>query len=258
MRVEYRHHIDEIRAAFGHLKAGPRLIGGARLWQQFEDAVLAVARSGDSQAGALYERVNEIVLAQLLLDDTTLAGPIRYEPEIVRGGKRFDFVGTDTSAKPVYIELKTVHPRTDDTDANWQKAVTRMEHVAPGTQVIVGKGWLGATIAGNMIAARTKFLGYTIETEAKLAAHDAVEPGRGILVFAGSGFHWNRSELEDFCDFYATGTHRADDPWADMEAHDMQAKGTILVRNLEGFALLTRDNLSAAPGKLIYPVGGPR
>ena len=63
-REEYRNHIDEIRTAFGHLKAEPRLIGGARVCQQFEDTAAAVACYGDSQAGAVYERVNEIVLAQ--------------------------------------------------------------------------------------------------------------------------------------------------------------------------------------------------
>jgi hypothetical protein len=64
---------------------------------------------------------------------------------------------------------------------------------------------MGAAIFGNSFAARSSFLKYILETEAKLASHVAVQPGRGVLVFCGDGFGWDTSELEDFADFYRLG-----------------------------------------------------
>jgi hypothetical protein len=180
---------------------------------------------------------------------------IEYEPEVVTDGPRFDFA---VDVEPhLYVEVKTVEPKTEDNDRNWSKVVQRQEHVSPGTHYIVAKEWMGATLFGNSFSARSSFMAYTLETEAKLDAHAKVTPGRCVLVFCGTGFIWHVSELEDFSDFYSHGRHRMDDPFANMEQHSMQERDIKLARTLEGFAALHRHHDAIEPAKWVYPVRGP-
>jgi hypothetical protein len=116
---------------------------------------------------------------------------------------------------------------------------------------------MGATIFGNSFSARASFLKYTVETETKFTLHNAVRPGRCVLVFCGTGFSWHKSELEDFADFYARGQHAADDPFAAMERHSMEKKKIQLTRKLDGFAVVFRGRLSNERFKWIFPVRGP-
>ena len=37
------------------------------------------------------------------------------------GGQRFDFVVRDAPTAPLYLEVKTVEPHSEDSDANWKK-----------------------------------------------------------------------------------------------------------------------------------------
>jgi hypothetical protein len=236
---------------------GGRLVGGARLWSQFGEAVASFRRHGRAQVRGLIERVNELVVARLLLEDPTLAtANIEYEPEVVADGKRFDFAGTGAEGMPVYIEVKTVEPRADDSEESWRKVERRQEHVTPGTRYIVERDWMGAAIFSNSFASRSSFMAYARETEAKLAEHAAVRPGRGILVFCGTGFAWEVSELEDFADFYAHGRHRMDDPFAAMEQHAIAKGAPALARTIDGIAAMTRHHDAVDPDAWIYPVRG--
>jgi hypothetical protein len=88
--------------------------------------------------------------------------------------------------------------------------------------------------------------------------HNAVRPGRAVLVFCGTGFAWHLSELEDFADFYRTGRHRSDDPFAKMEQHAIQQAGDNPSRTLDGFAAMMRKHDDIDPAKWVCPVRGPR
>lgn len=260
MTQEIEEHIAAVEGLYRRplTDPGSRLAGGARLWSQFDEAVAAFRQHGRRQVAGVIERVNELVVArQLLLDASLASAEIAYEPEIVPGGTKFDFVATDAEGLPVYIEVKTVEPKTEDSDRNWQKAERRQEHLTPGNRYVVAKDWLGAAIFGNSFAARSSFMGYTLETEMKLAAHDAIRPGRAILVFCGTGFAWHVSELEDFADYYSTGRHRIDDPFAKMEAHAIAHGRAAPARTLAGFAALVRKHDDVEPRKWVYPVRGP-
>jgi hypothetical protein len=94
----------------------------------------------------------------------------------------------------------------------------RLQPIAPAKRFVTARDWMGATIFGNAFTARASFMSYAVETEAKLAAHAAVRAGRAVLVFCGTGFEWDLSELEDFADAYAMSAGRKDGPFADMEA----------------------------------------
>ena len=153
--------------------------------------------------------------------------------------------------------MKTVEPRTEDNEKNWEKVERRQQYVTPGVHYVVDKQWMGATIFNNSFSARSSFLTYAIETEAKLKGHNAVEPGRAVLVFCGTGFAWHLSELEDFADSYRTGQHRFDDPFAKMEQRAMRSGGDQPSHTLDGFAAMMRKHDGIDPVKWVYPVRGP-
>src|SRR5207248_571105 len=145
MTEEIESHIAAIEAFYRPLIRQPRLIGAERLWGQFEQAVVAFREHGRRQVNGVIERVNEVVVARQLLADPTLPlARIEYEPEIVTDGPRFDFA---VDVEPhLYVEVKTVEPKTEDNDRNWNKVVQRQEHVSPGTHYIVANEWMGATL----------------------------------------------------------------------------------------------------------------
>jgi hypothetical protein len=167
-------------------------------------------------------------------------------------GRRIDFVVSAKNADRLYVEVKTVHPRTEDNDRNWNKVAGRQQRHQPGTHYIVGKKWMGAAIYTNSFAARGKFLDYTVEFESRLAQAVKATPGRGALVFCGNGFAWHLSELEDFAQFYHTGRHRTDDPFAAMETHGLAKKEIKLLRNIDAFGYMKRSHDGVRPEEYAF------
>jgi len=222
------------------LGPGSSLTGGSKLWRQFEETRDAFRR-GATDFQPVYERINEMAAAQVLLGDPTLAGAaIAYEPPIAADGSLIDFVVSLPDGRTLYIEVKTVHPRTEDGDASWAKYEQRRAHHPNHVAYLVHKDWLGGEIYGASFSARGAFMTYARQLEDRLAAATAVRPGGGVLLICGTGFPWHRSELEDFADFYRSGRHRADDPFAKMEAHAISAGSIVLRRNIGEIAYLRR------------------
>lgn len=195
-------------------------------------------------------------MAGILIKDATIV-KLEYEPREPGIEGRIDFrLGLDIGVNG-HAEVKTVQPQTDDSDQNWEKYEERREFLAPGTNFIVQKEWMGAQLFGRSFTARASFLRYALEFEEKLVAVQATSPGAGCLIFCGNGIDWNPSELEDFADFYRTGRHRPDDPYASMEADHMKKKNIALRRNIDSFGCLTRGN-SDLQFRWNVPVIGPR
>ena len=74
------------------------IVRGNVLWSQFEDTVAACSANPKGDDRAITERINELAVAKLFIDDPTVTGPITYEPEL-SDGRRIDFVidrGRDT------------------------------------------------------------------------------------------------------------------------------------------------------------------
>jgi DNA-binding sugar fermentation-stimulating protein len=60
-------------------------------------------------------------VAKVLVVDPHLKGmQIEYEPALLPDDRRIDFV-VDRGSDNLYVEVKTVHPRTADTEQAWQK-----------------------------------------------------------------------------------------------------------------------------------------
>ena len=214
--------VEAVRAEY-YEPITTRIVRGDVLWAQFEEAVASCRADPKGDDRQITEKVNELAVAKVLLDDETITGPITYEPDFLPDGRKIDFV-VDRGSDNLYVEVKTVRPRTADTDEAWQKFIARRKHHPDNVNFIVEKEWMGGAIYGNVFASRAHFLDYTRDFETRLAAAKAIKPGPGVLVFCGTGFAWHKSNLEDFADFYLTGVHRGDDPFALMEQHAIKEK----------------------------------
>lgn len=234
-----------------------RIKRGDVLWTQFEEAVAACRGDPKGDDRQITERVNELAVAKVLLDDKTITGPITYEPDFLPDGRKIDFV-VDRGRDNLYVEVKTVRPRTADTEAAWQRFLEREKRHPENVNFIVEKEWMGGAIYGNVFASRAHFLDYTREFETRLAAAKAINPGPGVLVFCGTGFAWHRSNLEDFVDFYLDGVHRGDDAFALMEQHNIEQKKIRLLRNIDHFAWLRRHIERPQREEFHFPIRGPR
>jgi hypothetical protein len=192
-------HIAAVRALYKPIVAGEtsRLGGGRKLWAQFENAADSCRDGNRAAILALIERLNELAVAMLILNNQELEGELHYEPDIIPDGRRIDFVVFGASEN-TYIEVKTISPQADDSDSNWQKQVARSKRHPENVHNIVSKEWLGAQIYENSFRARGHFLDYTRQFETRLAAANTVHAGSGLLVFCGDGSAWHLSELEDF------------------------------------------------------------
>lgn len=227
------------------------------LWAQFEEPADLCCADPKGDDRRITERVNEMAVAKVLLDDKTVTGKITYEPDLLPNGQRIDFV-VDRGHDNLYVEVKTVHPQAKDSDDAWEKFLDRAKHHPENVDIILEKDWMGGAIYGNLFASRSHFLEYTQDFETRLAAARAIKPGPGVLVLCGTGFAWHKSNLEDFVDFNLDGVHRADDAFALMEQHSMKKKKIKLLRNIDHFGCLRRHIERPQMEQLHFPIRGPR
>jgi large subunit ribosomal protein L30 len=248
--------IDAVRAEYQDLIT-THIVRGDVLWTQFEGAVAACRADPAGDDRQISERVNEMAVAKVLLDDKTINGTVTYEPDLLPDGRKIDFV-VDRGLDNLYVEVKTARPNTADTDEAWQKFLKRKQRHPDNVNFIVEKEWMGGAIYGNVFASRAHFLEYAMEFETRLAAAKAIKLGPGVLVFCGTGFAWHRSNLEDFADFYLDGVHRGDDAFAFMEQHHIAENGLKLLRNIDHFAWLRRHIEKPQLEEFHFPIRGPR
>jgi len=250
--------IDDARTTYKDVVAGndSRIQRGKALWEQFEAAAEACRTGGKNCERQLSERINELAVAKVLADDKHLRGPITYEPNLLPSKRKIDFVA-DRLRDNLYVEVKTVHPNTADTEEAWNIYLKLSEHHPKHANFIAHKDWMGGKLYGDTFASRSKFLDYTRAFEDRLSEAKKLRFGPGILIFCGNGVRWHRSNLEDFADFYHAGRHRQDDPFALMEKHEMERRGVKLIGNIDHFACLRRSVERARMEDLYYPVRGP-
>jgi large subunit ribosomal protein L30 len=94
LATELEKLVDAVRALYREpIMAGIKR--GDALWAQFEEAVEACRKDPKGDDRALTERINELAVAKLLIDDPTVTGPITYEPELPDGRRIADH-GKDT------------------------------------------------------------------------------------------------------------------------------------------------------------------
>jgi large subunit ribosomal protein L30 len=251
--------VAEVTAEYRDILTGPgsRVVRGAALRGQFEAAIAEYHANHGKDDHRLIEVVNEMAVARVLVDDPALkAAKIEYEPNFLPDGRKIDFV-VDRGKDKLYVEVKTVRPKTKATVGAYKKYEQRRKYHPSNTEFIVDPRQMGGAIYGDAFASRAHFREYTMEFEERLAAAKAIRPGPGILVFCGNGFAWRKSNLEDFADFYHLGRHRADDHFGPMEQHHIKKEKIELKRNVDHFAWLQRPFDQAKRTGLNFPIRGP-
>jgi hypothetical protein len=233
-----------------------RLTNCDRLIERFTSATATWHAGPSDNIRRITECVNELCIARKFLESDECVRT-SYEPALAGTDKTIDYLVETTDGRRILFDVKTVHPEAKDV---WKrfKNITDRGLLSDNTELVLHEDWMGGEIAHSFLAAREKFLGYTIELEAKI---DAMQDRDGLLfamVFCGYGYDWHLDQLEDFADFYMSGRHRPDDPFAKMEAHSIVEKGITLSRTINSFCYLERKISKTTPCKFGCNVRGPK
>lgn len=234
---------------------GERLTNGARLIERFTSATATWQANPSDNIRPITECVNELCIARKFLE-TEECACVSYEPALEGTDKTIDYRVETTDGRLILFDVKTVHPEAKDA---WErfKSITDRGLLSDNTELVLDENWMGGEIAHSFLASREKFLDYTIELEAKI---DAMEDSEGLffaMVFCGNSYDWHLAQLEDFADFYLSGRHRQDDPFAKMEEHSIAEKRIALSRTINAFCYLERKISKATPRKFWCGVRGP-
>jgi hypothetical protein len=174
---------------------------------------------------AVDEAHNELCIASALLDN---ANPqftcLKYEPILPDCAKSIDFCATTDAGLIVYVDVKAIKPQAKDRWEQFERALAE-GWFPPNVSVLLSKDGLGGELWHNMFAARSRMLEYSLELEQEIAeGHLAGNNSLFVVALCGEGFCWHEDELEDFISYYYSGTHRADDPFANAETRYVQSQ----------------------------------
>ena len=212
-----------------------------------------------SPLSAISEAHNEMCVARaLLLDTKPRLSSVAYEPALPGCAKTIDFCGVSTEGLRVYVDVKTISPVPTDRWEQFEEA-QREKWFPENVHVGLFQDWMGGETWHCWIAGRGRMLEYALELEKKI--RESGLNGRTdtsiILALCGTGFYWHESQLEDFVDFYRSGLHRSDNPFAKMEAHFIEERGIILERTLTSIAYMERKTTAILPKIMRWNVRGP-
>ncbi len=238
--------------------ASDRFNESEKLLSRFTTAVEAVLKYGRSKFRAVDEAHNELCVAAALLDNSAPRFVrLEYEPPLPGSAQSIDFRATSDDSWIVYVDTKTIKPQARD---RWEQfeETRRQGLFTPNVELVIQKEWLGGEIWHSMFAARGRMMEYALELEAKIASANLVsEKTAVILMLCGEGFYWHQDELEDFVSFYYSGAHRADDPFAKMEAHEVHERGITFRKSITRFACMNRSQGDITYKRLNWNVQPP-
>ncbi len=238
-------------------QAGDRLKRSTKLLRQYREQCDAWRAGKVQHVRNITERVNELCLAKLILEDASVTDR-EYEAAVPGTDKTIDFLVHPAADHTVqlFYDVKTVHPEPGDSWALYERA-TAEGWWTPNTELILEKEWLGAEIAHEKFASRYRFFEHTLALERKI---DQMTRGDGAyfrMVFCGDGFKWHLTELEDFAETYFTGAYPGDH-FAAIQRHYMQQQGQTFRRSISGFCCLTRAIRSPAVTAFRIDLRAPR
>ena len=230
-----------------------------RFLARYHDAVSRVLKQGVQRLRNFHEIHNEICTATAILEDKSepKVVQLQYEPTIDGCDKRFDFHVTMLEGPIRYIEVKTIHPMTQDDWDKYQSAL-KNKRFPKNTHLILENEWLGGELYHDAYAARSKMLDYALIVEDKIEAclSNSVEKITFLTLFT-NGFHWHCDDLEDFVFFYFKGAHLPGDPFADMEEFAVRARTIQFRRSIDHFSFFRRPKTEIKPNKVVWSVTAP-
>lgn len=252
----------EVSKVFGEEfdKAGNRFKGSKKLLKRFVTAIAAVLANGRVAFSGVEETHNELCIAsQLLANPDPRFALLEYEPPLPGCSQSIDFRATTEAGLIYFVDVKTITPKPKDRWEQFERA-KRENLLPPNVRVILSPEWLGGEMWHAMFAARSRMLQYTLELETKISKGSlSKEKTFFLLALCGNGFHWEEDDLEDFVAFYASGVHRADDPFSKMELHELKnLKDTRLNRTISRFSYMARTQFETRPRRLNWNVQPPK
>lgn len=253
-------HVDEVLEVF-HTRfksASDRFKTPQPLLDRFTSAVEAVKAQGRSLFRAVDEAHNELCIASAILENKEPQFTcLKYEPPFHGCAKSIDFLAVAGDLN-VYVDVKTIKPVATDRWEQFEKA--QAEEWLPGNvNIMLKKEWLGGELWHNMFAARSRMLEYSLELEQKIAEGNLPEGNTlFILALCGEGFYWHQDELEDFVNYYYSGTHRGDDPFSQAETRYIEDKNIAIVKSISRFACMRRLQGDVLQKRLNWNVQPPK
>lgn len=229
------------------------------LLDRFSSAIEAVQANSRSLFRAIDEAHNELCIASALLDN---ADPqftcLEYEPILPGCAKSIDFRATTDAGLIVYVDVKTIKPQAKDRWEQFERALAE-GWFPPNVSVLLAKDGLGGELWHSMFAARGRMLEYSLELEQKIAEGNlSGDSSLFVLALCGEGFYWHEDEFEDFISYYYSGTHRADDPFANAETRYVQDKNIVIAKTISRFACMRRPQGDILHKRLNWNVQSPR
>ena len=231
-----------------------------KIINHYHDAVAGVCAHGDQRLRAFHEVHNELCTATAILEGTNepKVTYLQYEPTITNCNKRFDFHVTMSDGTVKYIEVKTIHPTTQD---DWEKyqCALKKQRFPKDTHLILDNEWLGGELYHNAYASRTKMMDYALDLEKKIEAclSDIFEKMVFLVLFT-NGFHWHLDELEDFVFFYFNGFHFPGDHFSSMEKFVVKEKNIVFNKTIDCFSFIKRPKTELKPNRVIWNVIPPK
>lgn len=231
-----------------------------KLISLYNDSIDKLFSEGTTALNRFQEMYNELCTAVLILEDTTISKErcLEYEPKIAKGKPRFDFKITVPDEPIRWIEVKTVHPDTQDDWNQFQKAV-RNNRFPQNTEMILHKDWLGGELFHNAYSSRKKMIDNALVMEKKIeACLNKSETDITFLVLFSDGLQWHIDRLEDFIHYYRTGFHFPGDPFSKMEKFFYETEGICFKKTINHFAYIRRQKAENRPSRVVWSVLPPK
>ncbi len=231
-----------------------RFLSWGQIVSRFRESASRLLERGLDALNQFREAHNELCVAVKILDDKNICTRLDYEPPMENCQQRFDFYVTMTEKRPCWVEVKTIHPASQD---DWEKYKNIIEkgRIPDNVQVVYEEEWLGGELWHYAYTSRSKMLEYSLSVEEKIQSCQINrDKEMCMVVFCGDGFRWDLDALEDFVSFYRTGKHWPGDPFQDMEKHYIEQNGIALLRNIDHFAFFRRREIELHPDKIVWSV----
>lgn len=247
--------VCEVRSLYGsQLRLDARFPDANRLLMEFEKRVKVWFRSRNCAAArCVQEKVNELAAAAALLSNMAQDQTLHYELPLIGTNKTIDFLVKSATGLEGWIDVKTVAPQWLDTEFYWQRFERDREHAPQGVRTMLSREWGGAGIANQKRRACRTFVRNTIDIEGKAAELDISQRAPVAILFCTYGQAWKYDLLEDFADFYRTGSVRGVDGFSNAIVKECMS----LQRNLAGFHYLERREFDAEQTRFGMFLEGP-
>jgi hypothetical protein len=236
-------YADRVRVAYERVFASEkdRFQHGSLLLDRFQRAIDEVLTRGRGNFSSVDEAHNEICIAAALLAHTSPRfSNLAYEPTLPNTKKTIDFRAETDHSEVLFVDVKSIMPSPHkDGWPRYERAVR--DGWLDENSLDLEKESLGGELSHSRFTSRERFLEYTLELESKITESDFEDRRTSFaLAFCGTGFDWEKHELEDFVSFYFSGSHRADDLFGAAELHDMNLKTQSFSGAIDLFACMFR------------------